>query len=57
VSGSGKSTLVDQVLYRNLRRQLGLPESEAGACDALQGAGLLEGAVIVDSRRSPQARA
>jgi len=54
VSGSGKSTLVDQVLYRNLRRQLGLPESEAGACDALQGAGLLEGAVIVD--QSPLGR-
>ena len=55
VSGSGKSTLVDQVLYRNLRRQLGLPESEAGACDALQGAGLLEGAVLVD--QSPLGRA
>ncbi|TMB16248.1 MAG: ATP-binding cassette domain-containing protein, partial [Deltaproteobacteria bacterium] len=54
VSGSGKSTLVDQVLYRNLRRQLGLPESEAGACDALQGAGLIDGAVIVD--QSPLGR-
>jgi excinuclease ABC subunit A len=54
VSGSGKSTLVDQVLYRNLRRQLGLPESEAGACEALQGAGLVEGAVLVD--QSPLGR-
>ena len=54
VSGSGKSTLVDQVLYRNLRRQLGLPESEAGGCEALQGAGLLEGAVLVD--QSPLGR-
>ncbi|MDX2020040.1 MAG: excinuclease ABC subunit UvrA [Deltaproteobacteria bacterium] len=36
VSGSGKSTLVDQVLYRNLRRHLGQPESELGACAGLQ---------------------
>ncbi|MFL5433074.1 MAG: excinuclease ABC subunit UvrA [Myxococcales bacterium] len=54
VSGSGKSTLVDQVLYRNLRRKLGLPESDAGACDALEGAGALEGAVLVD--QSPLGR-
>jgi len=36
VSGSGKSTLVDQVLYRNLRRYLGQPESELGACEKLE---------------------
>ena len=36
VSGSGKSTLVDQVLYRNLRRVLGQPESELGACSGLK---------------------
>ena len=48
VSGSGKSTLVDQVVYRNLRRQLGQGESEPGTCDALEGAEGLNGVVLVD---------
>ena len=48
VSGSGKSTLVDQVLYRNLRRQLGLGEAEPGACDGLDGASALTGVTLVD---------
>jgi excinuclease ABC subunit A len=48
VSGSGKSTLVDQVLYRNVRRQLGLGESEPGACDRLEGAAQLGGVDLVD---------
>jgi excinuclease ABC subunit A len=48
VSGSGKSTLVDQVLYRNLRRRLGLAESEPGACAALEGAEALSGVTLVD---------
>ncbi len=48
VSGSGKSTLVDQVLYRNLRRALGLSEAEPGACRGLAGADLVSGVVLVD---------
>jgi excinuclease ABC subunit A len=48
VSGSGKSTLVDQVLYRNLKRQLGIGESEPGACDAIDGAELVRGVTFVD---------
>ena len=48
VSGSGKSTLVDQVLHRNLRRHLGLGESEPGACDGIDGADALSGVTLVD---------
>jgi excinuclease ABC subunit A len=48
VSGSGKSTLVDQVLYRNVRRQLGLGESEPGACERLEGAEALAGVELLD---------
>jgi excinuclease ABC subunit A len=48
VSGSGKSTLVDQIIYRNLRRQLGLGESEPGACTSVEGAEAVAGVVLVD---------
>ncbi|MCG6920193.1 MAG: excinuclease ABC subunit UvrA [Acidobacteria bacterium] len=48
VSGSGKSSLVDQVLYRNLRRHLGLGESEPGDCDGIDGASALTGVTLVD---------
>ncbi len=48
VSGSGKSSLVDQVLHRNLRRQLGLGEAEPGACDGIDGASVLTGVTLVD---------
>ncbi|HXY40425.1 MAG TPA: excinuclease ABC subunit UvrA, partial [Vicinamibacteria bacterium] len=48
VSGSGKSTLVDQVLFRNLRRQFGIGESEPGACDGIDGAAALSGVTLVD---------
>ncbi len=48
VSGSGKSTLVDQILYRNLRRQLGLAESEPGQCEALEGAEAIRDVMLVD---------
>jgi len=48
VSGSGKSTLVDQVLYRNVRRELGLPAMEPGACRGLEGVGHISEAVLVD---------
>ncbi|MGE0452416.1 MAG: excinuclease ABC subunit UvrA [Vicinamibacteria bacterium] len=48
VSGSGKSSLVDQVLHRNLRRKLGLSESEPGALDGLDGAELVSGVTLVD---------
>ncbi|MDI6853879.1 MAG: excinuclease ABC subunit UvrA [Deltaproteobacteria bacterium] len=48
VSGSGKSTLVDQVLYRNLRREMGLPAMEPGACRGIEGARFISEAVLVD---------
>jgi excinuclease ABC subunit A len=48
VSGSGKSTLVDQVLCRNLRRRLGLAESEPGACDGIEGAESIGDVTLVD---------
>jgi len=48
VSGSGKSTLVDQVLYRNVRRRLGLAEPEPGACDGIGGVELVTGVSLVD---------
>jgi excinuclease ABC subunit A len=56
VSGSGKSTLVHDVLYRALERELSGGETSAkrhlgeavGAYDALTGAGLLRGVVLVD---------
>jgi len=48
VSGSGKSTLVDQVLYRNLRREMGLPAMEPGACRAIEGIHFISEALLVD---------
>ncbi|MCZ6508161.1 MAG: excinuclease ABC subunit UvrA, partial [Acidobacteria bacterium] len=37
VSGSGKSTLVENVLFGNYQRSLGIPEAEPGRCDGLAG--------------------
>jgi excinuclease ABC subunit A len=37
VSGSGKSTLIDNVLFGNYQRGLGVPEAEPGECDGLEG--------------------
>ncbi len=48
VSGSGKSTLVRDVLYRGVRRALGLPVGRVGAHRALEGVGHLLRAVEVD---------
>jgi excinuclease ABC subunit A len=48
VSGSGKSTLVDQVLYRNVRREMGLPAMEPGTCQAIEGVSHISEAVLVD---------
>jgi len=48
VSGSGKSTLVCDVLYPAVRRALGLPAPEAGACRGVEGAGALAGVELVD---------
>ncbi len=48
VSGSGKSTLIDRVLYRNLRRQMGLQAMEPGTCKGVEGAERLTGVVLVD---------
>jgi excinuclease ABC subunit A len=48
VSGSGKSTLVRDVLYRGVRRALGLPEGRVGRHRALSGVEHLARAVEVD---------
>src|SRR5262249_45422102 len=48
VSGSGKSTLVRDVLYRSVRRALGLPAGRVGAHRELRGVEHLARAVEVD---------
>jgi len=56
VSGSGKSTLIHDVLYRALERELAEGETSAkrhlgeavGQYDRLEGAGLIDGVVLVD---------
>jgi len=63
VSGSGKSTLVEEVFYRNLRRELGLPQLPHGApgrCRGIRGADRLSDVVLVDQApvgSSPRANA
>jgi len=37
VSGSGKSTLIDNVLFGNYQRHLGIADAEPGDCDAITG--------------------
>jgi excinuclease ABC subunit A len=48
VSGSGKSTLVQDVLYPALQQAHGRPTGAPGAFDRLEGAGLIEAAVLID---------
>ena len=48
VSGSGKSTLVREVLFKGVRRSLGLPAGRPGAYDEILGAANLARAVEVD---------
>jgi excinuclease ABC subunit A len=48
VSGSGKSTLVHDVLYPALKRAHGKPTENPGKHRALEGAGSVEGVVMVD---------
>jgi excinuclease ABC subunit A len=48
VSGSGKSTLVREVLYKGVRRALGLPAGRVGAHRELRGVDRLTRAVEVD---------
>ena len=48
VSGSGKSTLVRDVLYRGVRRALGLPAGRVGAHRSIDGVEHLARAVEVD---------
>jgi excinuclease ABC subunit A len=48
VSGSGKSTLVENVLFGNYQRRLGIPEAEPGECDGVDGLEELGYVVHVD---------
>ncbi|MET0499310.1 MAG: excinuclease ABC subunit UvrA [Steroidobacteraceae bacterium] len=48
VSGSGKSSLVQDILYPSLLKRFGKPTESAGAHDAVTGAELLSGVVLVD---------
>jgi len=48
VSGSGKSTLVEEVLYRNLRRAMGKPTAEPGACKAVIGHERIHDVILID---------
>jgi excinuclease ABC subunit A len=48
VSGSGKSTLVQQVLFHHLAKQKGHPEGALGACEAVEGAALIDDVLMVD---------
>jgi len=63
VSGSGKSTLVEEVFYRRLRRELGLPQLPHGApgrCRGIRGADRIDDVVLVDQApvgSSPRANA
>ncbi|HET6201946.1 MAG TPA: excinuclease ABC subunit UvrA [Planctomycetota bacterium] len=57
VSGSGKSSLVEEVLYRRLLRQRGLPVEEPGPCDGIEGGENVRDVVFVDPApigRSPR---
>jgi excinuclease ABC subunit A len=48
VSGSGKSTLVQDVLYPALQQAHGRPTAAPGAFQRLEGAELIEAAVLID---------
>jgi len=51
VSGSGKSTLVHDILYPALLRAEGKPTENPGRHRSLDGAGLIDGVVMVDQSR------
>ena len=55
VSGSGKSSLVNEVLYKNLARQMKLARGKGGACDRV---GVVHGELdkIIDIDQSPIGR-
>ncbi|HEY3732098.1 MAG TPA: excinuclease ABC subunit UvrA, partial [Steroidobacteraceae bacterium] len=50
VSGAGKSTLVEQVLFPALQKAHGRPTEAPGRYQSLQGAELIEAAVLIDQR-------
>jgi excinuclease ABC subunit A len=57
VSGSGKSTLVHDVLYSNLRKELGEPVSHPGTVRSIQGADRIRSVMMIDQSpigRSPR---
>ena len=48
VSGSGKSTLIEDVLYRQLKKQRGQPVGIPGACRTIEGAERVSEVILVD---------
>ncbi len=50
VSGSGKSTLVENVIWANVQRRLGVPDADVGPCDALEGLEATGVVVLVDQQ-------
>jgi excinuclease ABC subunit A len=48
VSGSGKTTLVHSCLYGQFKHQRGEAVDEVGACDALDGADVLDDLILMD---------
>lgn len=48
VSGSGKSTLIEDILYRGLRKRLGLFAGTPGAHDSIEGADRIADVILVD---------
>ncbi len=50
VSGSGKSTLVENVIWANVQRRLGVPDVDAGRCEALVGLDGIGAVVLVDQQ-------
>ncbi|MCP4747885.1 MAG: excinuclease ABC subunit UvrA [Desulfobacteraceae bacterium] len=58
VSGSGKSTLAENILYRGLKRNLGLPDGVPGQHQGIQGGSQIGAVELVDQRpigRTPRA--
>ena len=58
VSGSGKSTLAEEILYRGIKKEKGLPEGRPGHHQTIKGLDQVNDVVLVDQRpigRNPRA--